>query len=82
MSPVWRSVHSVHEGYMRRALAVAADSPGGVDVPVGAVVFGPDGEELGYGATNGNSPAIQLLTPDPRCPSGGRRPAGVLGWTG
>jgi tRNA(adenine34) deaminase len=34
---------------MRRALDVAASSPDGVDVPVGAVVFGPDGEELGYG---------------------------------
>jgi tRNA(adenine34) deaminase len=33
---------------MRRALAVAASGPAG-DVPVGAVVFGPDGTELASG---------------------------------
>lgn len=32
---------------MRRALAVAAGA--GADIPVGAVVFGPDGEELATG---------------------------------
>ena len=36
-----------YERYMRRALAVARGS--GDDVPVGAVVFGPDGSELGAG---------------------------------
>jgi tRNA(adenine34) deaminase len=35
---------------MRRALAVAAGAdPGGADVPVGAVVVGPDGTELAAG---------------------------------
>lgn len=34
---------------MRRALEVARDTVGSGDVPVGAVVFGPDGEELGVG---------------------------------
>lgn len=38
-----------HEAYMRRALEVARDTVGSGDVPVGAVVFGPDGEELGVG---------------------------------
>jgi tRNA(adenine34) deaminase len=38
-----------HESFMRRALEVAASSPDGVDVPVGAVVFGSDGQELGCG---------------------------------
>ena len=33
-----------HEAWMRRALAVASAFP--EDVPVGAVVFGPDGSEL------------------------------------
>ena len=33
---------------MRRALAVAASGPAG-DLPVGAVVFGPDGTELASG---------------------------------
>jgi hypothetical protein len=46
MSPGRRTLH---ETFMRRALEVAAESPGGVDVPVGAVVFGPDGSEIGYG---------------------------------
>jgi tRNA(adenine34) deaminase len=34
---------------MRRALAVAAGAAGSADVPVGAVVYGPDGTELGTG---------------------------------
>jgi tRNA(adenine34) deaminase len=34
---------------MRRALEVAASPAPGEDVPVGAVVYGPDGAELGYG---------------------------------
>lgn len=38
---------------MRRALAVATSGPtepgGALDVPVGAVVYGPDGRELGVG---------------------------------
>ncbi|GAA2518495.1 nucleoside deaminase [Pilimelia columellifera] len=40
-----------HQLWMRRALAVAADQPAGPspDVPVGAVVFGPDGAELASG---------------------------------
>jgi tRNA(adenine34) deaminase len=38
-----------HEAYMRRALEVARTAVGGGDVPVGAIVFGPDGEELGIG---------------------------------
>ena len=32
---------------MRRALAVAGPAHGALDVPVGAVVYGPAGEELG-----------------------------------
>ncbi|MGP6175112.1 nucleoside deaminase [Corynebacterium sp. A21] len=36
------------EAKIRRALAVAATTPLG-DVPVGAVIFGPDGTELGVG---------------------------------
>jgi tRNA(adenine34) deaminase len=40
-----------HAGWMRRALEIAAQSrPGSaVDVPVGAVVYGPDGAELATG---------------------------------
>jgi tRNA(adenine34) deaminase len=39
-----------HEAYMRRALEVARSGPGDrLDVPVGAVVIGPDGTELGSG---------------------------------
>ncbi len=34
---------------MRRALAVAGGSVRGDDVPVGAVVYGPDGQELSTG---------------------------------
>jgi tRNA(adenine34) deaminase len=34
----------LHEEWMRRALTVASSFP--EDVPVGAVVYGPDGEEL------------------------------------
>lgn len=36
------------EARMRRALEVARETPPG-DVPVGAVVFAPDGRELGWG---------------------------------
>lgn len=36
------------EALMRRALDVAAETPAG-DVPVGAVILGPDGRELGRG---------------------------------
>ena len=36
------------EALMRRALEVAAQTPAG-DVPVGAVIVGPDGRELGRG---------------------------------
>jgi tRNA(adenine34) deaminase len=42
-----------HELWMRRALAVAADASGAggdtLDVPVGAVIFGPGGGELAWG---------------------------------
>jgi tRNA(adenine34) deaminase len=45
-----------HEVWMRRALSVAADSSGtgdddddAPDVPVGAVVYGPDGDEVAWG---------------------------------
>lgn len=42
-----------HEMWMRRALAVAADSSGAggdaLDVPVGAVIYGPSGDELAWG---------------------------------
>jgi tRNA(adenine34) deaminase len=42
-----------HEVWMRRALRVAADSSGtggdAPDVPVGAVVYGPDGDEVAWG---------------------------------
>ncbi len=34
---------------MRRAIEVARTAPDSGDVPVGAVVFGPSGEELGIG---------------------------------
>lgn len=37
-----------HEAWMRRALQVAG-GPGDLDVPVGAVVYGPDGTEWGHG---------------------------------
>jgi tRNA(adenine34) deaminase len=50
-------LRTVHESWMRRALAVASASP--EDVPVGAVVFGPDGVEL---AAAGNE---RELTGDP-----------------
>ncbi|GIE34135.1 tRNA-specific adenosine deaminase [Actinoplanes italicus] len=46
-----------HEEWMRRALAVASTSP--EDVPVGAVILGPDGAEL---AAAGNE---RELTGDP-----------------
>ena len=37
-----------HEAWMRRALSIAYSTPR-ADVPVGAVVYGPDGRELGVG---------------------------------
>jgi tRNA(adenine34) deaminase len=37
------------DDWMRTALDEAAAAPGHGDVPVGAVVFGPDGAELGRG---------------------------------
>jgi tRNA(adenine34) deaminase len=37
---------AAHETWMRRALEVAATSDDDLDVPVGAVVYGPDGREL------------------------------------
>ncbi len=37
------------EPWMRRALEVATWSAGSADVPVGAVVYGPEGQELGTG---------------------------------
>lgn len=43
-----RGRRAQHEEFMRRALEVAR-SGGTDDVPVGAVVYGPHGEELGYG---------------------------------
>nr|WP_083971306.1 MULTISPECIES: nucleoside deaminase [Actinoplanes] len=46
-----------HEGWMRRALSVASTSP--QDVPVGAIILGPDGTEL---AAAGNE---RELTGDP-----------------
>ncbi|WP_430781233.1 nucleoside deaminase [Actinoplanes sp. G11-F43] len=46
-----------HEQWMRRALAVASTSP--EDVPVGAIILGPDGTEL---AAAGNE---RELTGDP-----------------
>jgi tRNA(adenine34) deaminase len=46
-----------HEEWMRRALAVASTSP--EDVPVGAIILGPDGAEL---AAAGNE---RELTGDP-----------------
>lgn len=36
------------EQWMRRALQVAAETPEG-DIPVGAVIYGPDGRELATG---------------------------------
>ena len=47
-----------HEAWMRRALAVAG-WPGAADVPVGAVVYGPGGAELGIGRNE------RALTGDP-----------------
>jgi tRNA(adenine34) deaminase len=53
-----------HELWMRRALAVAAESvgtggDGSGDVPVGAVLYGPSGEELAVGRNE------RELTADP-----------------
>jgi len=38
-----------HDAFMRRAIDVARGATATGDVPVGAVVFGPSGEELGAG---------------------------------
>ena len=38
-----------HQAWMRRALAVAQSGGDAADVPVGAVVYGPDGSELATG---------------------------------
>ena len=38
-----------HEAWMRRALAVASESQTSADVPVGAVIIGPAGDELATG---------------------------------
>ena len=40
---------SPYEAAMRRALEVAGEAAGSADVPVGAVVYGPDGTELAIG---------------------------------
>jgi tRNA(adenine34) deaminase len=64
-----------HELWMRRALAVAA-SGGADDVPVGAVVYGPDGVELAVGSNE------RELTGDPTAHAeilALRRAAAVLG---
>ena len=39
-----------HQAWMRRALDVAGAAADGPDVPVGAIVLGPDGRELSSGA--------------------------------
>ena len=65
------------ETWMRRALAVAAGTdPAAADVPVGAVVFGPDGAELAAGRNE------RELTGDPTAHAEGvalRRAAAVRG---
>ncbi|WP_372451810.1 tRNA adenosine(34) deaminase TadA [Catellatospora tritici] len=38
-----------HEAWMRRALEVAAGCADSADVPVGAVIYAPDGSELAIG---------------------------------
>jgi tRNA(adenine34) deaminase len=45
---VYRNRRDRNEAWMRRALIVAASGAAG-DVPVGAVVYGPDGTELASG---------------------------------
>src|SRR5690606_1794726 len=47
----WRSCvrREAHQAWMRRALAVAQSGGDAADVPVGAVVYGPDGSELATG---------------------------------
>ena len=49
MSGEGRGVVWTDEPWMRRAIAVAAGSVQTGDVPVGAVVYGPDGQELATG---------------------------------
>ena len=67
-----------HPHWMRRALAVAAETPPAtaIDVPVGAVVYGPDGTELAAGRNE------RELTGDPTAHAevvALRRAAAVLG---
>ena len=56
-----------HEEWMRRALAVASASPS--DVPVGAILLGPDGAEL---ATAGNERELHRRFLDPDARAGAR----------
>jgi tRNA(adenine34) deaminase len=42
-------VRSRHDAWMGRALAVAREASGSVDVPVGAVLYRPDGAEVATG---------------------------------
>ena len=49
MSPWQPGRRARHELWMRRALAVAADVSGTADVPIGAVVYGPTGDEWAVG---------------------------------
>ncbi len=44
------AAHDAWRDPMREALALAASAAGWGDVPIGAVVVGPDGERLGAGA--------------------------------
>lgn len=63
------------EGAMRRALEVAAQA--GADVPIGAVLLGPDGTELGAAHNE------RELTGDPTAHAemlALRRSAGATGW--
>ena len=65
----------VWEPAMRRALEIAAQA--GADVPIGAVLLGPDGAELGAGHNE------RELTGDPTAHAemlALRRSAGVSGW--
>jgi tRNA(adenine34) deaminase len=65
-----------YEAWMRRALAVARSPGAGEDVPIGAVVFGPDGAELSHGRNE------RELTADPTAHAeilALQRAAGALG---
>ena len=48
-----------HQAYVRRALQVAGSAADSADVPVGAVIYGPDGAELATGVNQ------RELTGDP-----------------